>query len=70
MSIEVVIRGSIGDLAVTALCDHVEVTHLATRLVLADRRLLGQVLDWARTVGAAVEYAADTPPMPDTSVTP
>jgi hypothetical protein len=70
MSIEVVIRGSIGDLAVSALCDHVEVTHLATRLVLSDRALLDQVLDWARTAGAAVEYAADTPPLTDTSSTP
>jgi hypothetical protein len=59
LAIEVVIRGSIGELAVSALCDHVEVTHLATRLVLSDRRLVGQVLDWARSADAAVEYAAD-----------
>jgi hypothetical protein len=63
LRIEVVIRGSIGDLAVYALRDHVEVTHLATRLLLSDRLLLGQVLDWARTAGAVVEYAADTPPL-------
>lgn len=60
LRIEVVIRGSVGDLAVYALGDHVEVTHLATRLLLSDRLLLGQVLDWARTAGAVVEYAADT----------
>lgn len=61
LMIEVVIRGSIGDLAVSALCDHVEVTHLATRLLLSDRCLLGQVLDWARSADADVEYAVDAP---------
>jgi hypothetical protein len=61
LGVEVVIRGSVGDLAVYTLGDHVEVTHLATRLLLSDRLLLGQVLDWARTAGAVVEYAADTP---------
>lgn len=57
--IEVVIHGSVGDLAVSALCDHVEVTHMATRLVLSDRRLVGEVLDWALTAGATVEFATD-----------
>jgi hypothetical protein len=62
MTIEVIIRGSIGDLAMTALCDHIEVTHHATRLVLSDGLLLNQVIDWARHAGAAVEYAAESPP--------
>jgi len=70
LTIEVVIRGSIGDLGLTALCDHVEVTHLATRLLLSDRRLLGQVLDWARSADAAVEYAVDAPPLTDPSGAP
>lgn len=69
LMIEVVIRGSIGDLAVSALRDHVEVTHLATRIVLSDRLLLDQVLDWARTTGAAVEYAAEALPPMNTSDT-
>jgi hypothetical protein len=73
LRIEVVIRGSVGDLALYALRDHVEVTHLATRLLLSDRLLLGQVLDWARTADVAVEYAADTPPLsspPEVPATP
>jgi hypothetical protein len=70
LTIEVVIRGSIGDLAVSALCDHVEVTHLATRLLVSDRRLLGQVLEWARSADAAVEYAVDAPPLTDPYGTP
>jgi hypothetical protein len=67
---EVVISGSIGDLVMSEISDHVEVTHLATRLLLADRRLLGQVLDWARNSGAAVEYAAEAPPPTSPSNTP
>lgn len=62
MSVEVVIRGSIDDVAMSAVSDHVEVTHRATRLVLTDRLVLDQVLDWAREAGAAVEYAVDAPP--------
>lgn len=61
LMIEVVIRGAVGDLALAALRDHAEVTHLSTRLVLPDRLLLGDVLEWARTAGAAVEYAVDAP---------
>jgi hypothetical protein len=67
LTIEVVIRGSIGNLAVSTLCDHVEVTHLATRLLLSDRRVLGQVLDWARSAHADVEYAVDAPRLTDPS---
>jgi hypothetical protein len=62
LTIEVLIRGSIGDLALAALGDHVEVTHLATRLMLSDSLMLNQVLDWARNAGAAVEYAAEIVP--------
>lgn len=57
--IEVVIRGPIGEFALSELSDHVEVTDLATRLVLSDRRLLDQVLEWVRTSDAVVEFAAD-----------
>jgi hypothetical protein len=70
LTVEVVIHGSIGDLVVSAVCDHVEVTHLSTRLVLSDRQLLGQVLDWARSADADVEYAVDAPPLTDPSGTP
>jgi len=70
LTIEVVIRGSIGELTIAALSDHVELTHLSTRLVLWDRVVLGEVLDWARNAGADVEYAADTPPPMSSSVAP
>jgi hypothetical protein len=70
LMIEVVIRGSIGDLAMSALSDHVEVTHVATRLVLSDRLVLGRVLDWARHTGAAVEFASEAPPPTSPSGTP
>ncbi|HEX6249379.1 MAG TPA: hypothetical protein VFZ64_16035 [Nocardioidaceae bacterium] len=69
-AVEVVIRGSIGDLAMTALSDHVEVTHVATRLLLSDRAMLDQVLDWARDAGAGVEYAVDAPPPTSPTDTP
>lgn len=70
LTVEVVIRGSIGELTIAALSDHVELTHLATRLVLGDRVVLREVLDWARDAGADVEYAADTPPPISSSVAP
>lgn len=70
LTVEVVIRGSVGELALSALCDHVEVTQLATRLVLSDRALLGQVLEWARAAGATVEYAAEAPPPTSPPVMP
>jgi hypothetical protein len=59
--VEVVIDGPIGDLAVSTLANHAEITHEATRLVLSDPLLLGEVLDWARGAGAAVEFATDVP---------
>lgn len=68
--VEVIVRGSLGDLAMTALCDHIEVTHVATRLVLSDRRVLDQVLDWARDAGATIEYVADAPPSTGPALVP
>jgi hypothetical protein len=70
LMIEVVIRGSIGHLVTSALCDHAEVTHLATRLVLTDRQVLDQVLDWARQAEAPVEYVGEAPPPAWSPVTP
>lgn len=68
--IGVVIGGPIGDLALSTLCDHVEVTNYATRVVLRDRAVLDEVLDWARDAGATVEYAADAPVPTDPTLVP
>jgi hypothetical protein len=62
LTIEILLRGSIGDLALSALSDHIEVTHVATRLVLSDHLLVDPVLDWARDACASVEYVAEDPP--------
>lgn len=70
LTIEVLIRGSIGHLAAAELRDHAEVTHLATRLVLTDRRVLDEVLDWARQADAPIEYVGEPPPTTGASVTP
>jgi hypothetical protein len=62
IEVEVIIRGSIGELAMSALGDHIEVTHVATRLVLPDHLLVDRVLDWARAASASVEYVAEDSP--------
>lgn len=58
---EVVLSGPIGRLAVSTLAAHIEVTHLATRLLLPDRQAMNAVLERARGAGAAVEFAGDVP---------
>jgi hypothetical protein len=59
--IEIVVEGPIGDLAISALAAHVEVSALATRIVLLDRQAMGSVLECALSAGAEVEFAKDLP---------
>jgi len=57
LSVEVVLAGSIGDLAASMLEDQLHTVQLSTRVVLSDQNLMDQTLDRILSSGAEVEHA-------------
>ena len=56
LSVEVVVAGPLGDLAVSMLQDQISITQLSTRVAFSDQKLMNQTLDRIRRSGAEVEY--------------